>query len=342
MNFKQPDITRFLQNPDPKIRCVVIFGTNEGMIADLTKQFAQTACEDLNDAFRAVWLNMEAISKDAGVLYGEYNAQSLLGGRRVVIVKDGDNNLTPILKTLFKDNLSDTLLVINSTSLNTKSSLVSLAKDNEEYALISCYDDRDENIYTFVKGYLINNGITISADAMQLLCGRLSADRKISTGELDKLITYLDTRRNIELEDVRHAISDASGSSTEDLCYFVADGAIGKALDAYRELLNEGGEPVSLVRTISYHFMRLLDYAAQVEKGRSAREVVDAIRPPVMFYRKDSLVRQVNLWKKNTVLDVLDLLYRAEKDCKTTNLPAEEILSYTLMQIGGAARKLRH
>ena len=36
------------------MRCVLLFGSNEGMIADLSQKFMQTACEDLNDAFR-VW-----------------------------------------------------------------------------------------------------------------------------------------------------------------------------------------------------------------------------------------------------------------------------------------------
>ncbi len=341
MNFKQTDIESFLKTPNPQIKCVVIYGTNEGMIADYTKRFAATVCPDLTDAFRVSSLEMDAIEKDNGLLFGEYNAQSLMGGQRVVIIKDADNKLTEILKKLFKDNISDTLLIVSSTSLNKKSSLVTLATNDDSFALVACYEDREEDIATFVRNYLIKNNITIAPPAMQLLCARLSPDRKISMDELEKLIVYLDTRRNIEIADVQSVISDTSGTSTEDFVFYTADGETSKALSSYQRLLNEGTEPVTLVRSLSYHFMRLLDCAEQHEKGASAREICKAQRPPIMFFKEASFIRQINTWRQNAVLDVLSLLYRAERDCKTTNMPADKILSYTIMQIAGAAKKFR-
>lgn len=340
MNFKAADIARYLKQPDAGIKCVVIFGSNEGMIADYVKQFAQTICPDLNDAFQTAQFNMSDLEKDIGLLYGEYNARSLLGGRRVIIIKDGNNNLTNHLKTLLKDNLSDTLLIISSSNLNTKSSLVTLAKDREDFALISCYDDREENIYTAAREYFVKNGITIANDAMQLLCSRLSNDRKASLNELEKLTTYLGTRRNVEINDIKTVIGDTSSSTQEDLCYFVAKGEIAKALEAYRELIHAGEEPVSLVRSLTYHFEKLLNCCASMEKGQSADGTIAALRPPVMFFRKADLIQQLKIWKRQAILDVLALLYKCERQCKTTNFPAEEILSYTLMQIGGAARRL--
>lgn len=340
MNFKPADITQYLKNPTPAIKCFVVFGTNEGMIADYASQLAKSVCPDLNDAFRVVSFSMDSLEKDIGQLYGEYNAQSLLGGRRVIIIKDGNNNLTAHFKTLFKDSSSDTLVIVSSSSINTKSSLVTFAKDNPEIGLISCYDDREGTIYGFTKEYLEKSGITIAQDAMQLLCARLSPDRKASTGELEKLTTYLGTRRNIVLEDIKTAISDTSCSSLEDLCYFTAGGNSAKAMESYQELLHEGEEPVSLTRNLTYHFFKLLSSAAAIENGQTADAVVAAIRPQVMFFRKNDLIMQLKIWKRKDINNVLELLYKCERNCKTTNYPAEEILSYTILQIAGAAKRL--
>lgn len=340
MNFKPADITQYLKTPTPAIKCFVVFGTNEGMIADYASQLAKSVCPDLNDAFRVVSFSMDSLEKDIGQLYGEYNAQSLLGGRRVIIIKDGNNNLTAHFKTLFKDSSSDTLVIVSSSSINTKSSLVTFAKDNPEIGLISCYDDREGTIYGFTKEYLEKSGITIAQDAMQLLCARLSPDRKASTGELEKLITYLGTRRNIVLQDVQTAISDTSCSSLEDLCYFTAGGNSAKALESYQELLHEGEEPVTLTRNLTYHFFKLLNSVAAIEKGQTADAAIAAIRPPVMFFRKPDLIMQLKIWKRKDINNVLELLYKCERNCKTTNYPAEDILSYTILQIAGAAKRL--
>ena len=59
MNYKQTDIDRFLKNPDASLKCVLLFGKNEGMIADLFKKFASSVCPDLTDAFRVAYLQMD-------------------------------------------------------------------------------------------------------------------------------------------------------------------------------------------------------------------------------------------------------------------------------------------
>lgn len=341
MNFKDADIIKYIKTPDLGIKCVIIFGTNEGKIADYCMQFARSVCIDLKDAFRVVNLNMDTINKDAGILFGEYNAQSLLGGRRVIIIKDVTDALVKHLKVLFDETKSDSLLILTSTTLNTKSSLITLGKDREDFAVIGCYEDREKDIKLFVREYLIKNQITISENACELLCMRLSNDKKANISEMDKLITYLGSRRNVEIEDIKTVISDTSSSSIEDLCYYIGTGQTPKAIDSYKELLNEGGEPVTIVRSIGNHFLGLLNYVYSVEQGKRPDEIIASIRPPVMFYRKDDLKLQINIWKKSSVLDAIGLLYQCEKDCKTTNLPAQEILSYTIMQLCGAARKFR-
>ncbi len=341
MNFKDVDIAKYLKNPDSGIKCIIIFGTNEGKVADYCSQFAKTVCPDLNDAFRVVNINIDILNKDVGILFGEYNAQSLLGGRRVVIVKDASDTLTKHLKILFDENKSDTLLILTSTSLNTKSSLISLGKDRDDFAVISCYEDRERDIKSFVREYLIKNQITISEEASDLLCMRLSNDKKANLSEMDKLITYLGSKRNIDISDVKCAISDTSSSSIEDLCYFIGLGQTDKAIDSYRELLHEGTESVSIVRSISNHFLNLLSYAYSYEQNKKIEDIISSVRPPVMFYRKDNLRAQISIWKKSSVLDALALLYQCERDCKTTNFPSQEILSYTIMQLCSASKKLR-
>jgi len=341
MNFKQVDIDKFLKEPDKNVRCVLLYGSNEGMIAEFSQKFALTACDDLTDAFRVTTFQTDALEKDISALYADYNATSMMGGRRVILIKEANNNLTKHIKELLENSVSDTLIVMSSLSVNTKSSLVTYLNASPVGIACGCYEDRAENITSYVRSFFIQNKVTISSDAIELLCARLSPDRKVSLNELEKLMTYIGFKRNVTIEDVQKVVSDASGNSIEDLSYFVALGQAEQAVNTYESLLNGGEEPVMLLRNLAYHFLKILECVAQMEKGNTADMALSSLRPPLMFYRKSDFLLQLKIWKRQPLLDVLSLLYKAERDCKTTDYPAREIGSYTMLQISGAARKLK-
>lgn len=340
MIYKQAQIEKYLKKPEPQIKGFVVYGTNDGLVNEYVKKLVQTVSADLYDPFGVVYLNGSDVNAEISTLFAEYSSQSLMGGRRVIIVKDADNNLTKHLKTMFDDSKTDTLVIMSSTSLNKKSSLVVLAEERDDMGLIACYEDRDEDIFSTARTMFIENGLTINNEALQLLCSRLSNDRKTNLGEIDKLITYMGDKKNVSTEDVQNCISDQSSSSSDDVCYFAASGQSEKALKSFRKLVNEGTEPISIVRSIAYHFNKLLTAKGFTEKGESIDKVMYKLTPRVIFFRESSFKKQVSIWTKDRLFSVLELLYKAERDCKTTNMPVEEIVSYTIMQISSAAARL--
>lgn len=341
MNIKPEQVDGILKSLPSNIRGVVIYGSNEGMIATLSQQFIKAVSPDIYDAFHVSYLDMAVVGSDIGALYAEFNAQSLMGGRRVVVIKDATNVLTKPLKELLSSSSSDSLLVITSSSLKTKDSLAVMAKDESDFYGIGCYDDRDEDIVAFASKFMSQNGFKIDNTTFQLLCSRLSNDRKISANELDKLITYMGENKTISIDDVLRVISDTSASSQEDLCYYVALGQTEKAIASFNKLIFEGENPVSIIRTLSYHFMKLLDCAVKIENGETADKVVFALRPPLMFFRKNAFLSQLRLWNRNRIMNALSLLYQTERECKTTDFPAEQAASFALMRLANGVKRFR-
>lgn len=340
MIFKQAQIDKYLKKPDLQQKGFVIYGANDGLVSEYTKKLIQTVSKDLYDPFSVVYFNGSDVSSDVGALVAEYSSQSLMGGRRVIVVKDADNNLTKHVKTMFDSSKSDTLVIFSSTSFNKKSSMVSMAEERDDMGLIACYEDRDEDIFSTARSLFVENGFMINNEALQLLCSRLSNDRKTNLGELTKLMTYMGDKKTISVDDIQNCISDQSNSSTDDVCYFAGGGMTEKALKSFRKLVNEGTEPISIIRSLSYHFNKILTVKGFVEQGEAADKAMFKLQPRIIFFRESSFKRQVALWPKDRLFSVLELLYKCERDCKTTNMPVDEIASYTIMQISSAAARL--
>ena len=336
MIFKQAQVDKYFKKPDAALKCFVVYGSNEGLVAETTKNLILSVSKDLYDPFAVAYLN----APDEGSLVSEYNSQSLMGGRRVVVIRDATDSLAKPLKKLLDESKSDTLLVLSSLSLAKRSSLVKMVEEREDCAAVACYEDRDEDVYATAKAAFVANGCTISNEALALLCTRLSADRKSNLGEIEKLLTYIGDRKNITLEDVKAAVSDVSSSKTEDICYFIASGLTQKALDAFVRMINEGEEPVSIIRSLSYHFNKIILCQSFMEKGETLEKAMFKLTPKIIFFREAAFKKQATLWPKDRLFDVLELLYKCERDCKTTNMPTDELASYCLMQIGSAAGKL--
>lgn len=339
MIFKSAQIDKYLKKNDPALKAFVVYGSNEGLVSEYVKKLVQTVSTDLNDPFAVVYLNGADVNADPGLLFSEYTSQSLMGGRRVIAIRDADNNLTKHFKVMLDGTPSDTLVIVSSGSFNKKSSMVALGEERDDMGVIACYEDRDEDIYATVRAILVENNFKIKDEAIRLLCARLSNDRKTNLSEVDKLLTYMGDKKDIGVEDITAVVADQSSSNTDDVCYYAASGEKAKAQEAYRKLLNEGEEPVSIVRSLTYHFNKILNCLGIIEKGETLERAMFKLTPRVIFFREGSFKRQVNIWSKEKVFSVLELLYKCERDCKTTNMPAQEIVSYTIMQISSAAAK---
>ncbi len=341
MIYKQAQIEGYFKKPDINIKAVLLYGQNEGLIAEYVKKLVLTVSADLYDPFSVVYLNWDDVKGDVGALVSEYNSQSLMGSRRVVVLKDADNNLAKPLAEMLESSKSDTLLVISGgASLNSRSVLVTLANTEKYIAAVACYEDRDENIASSARILLLERGITFPNDAFMLLCARLSNDRKSNVNEIEKLVTYVGTKKHFEVEDVRAVVFDQAISGIDDLCFYTFSGVKLKALNSLKYLLNEGVEEVQIVRALTRHVNKLLEGKAQTESGLSSLDAAKKVLPKNMFYRYDMAAVQLSRWSKERLFDVMELLYKAEKDCKTTNMPTREAVSYVVLTLLSAAAKL--
>src|SRR3954465_7108096 len=87
MKIEPRQADAFLKKPDPRIRGVVIYGNDEGLIGERAGQLARTVWEGLKDPFRVGDIAGDALKADPARLADEFGAMSLMGGRRVIRVR---------------------------------------------------------------------------------------------------------------------------------------------------------------------------------------------------------------------------------------------------------------
>jgi DNA polymerase III subunit delta len=336
---------RFLRRPDPATPVVLVHGPDEGLVRERVERLIRTELDDPKDPFRASELDVDAVRTDPARLADEARSLCLLGGRRVVRLRQASDQAAAACRALLALERIDALVVIDAGELGAGSSLRRLIEGAPGAAAIACYRDEGQALAAFVDQELSARGLAADADARAWLQGHLGADRGVTRAELDKLALYLGAGgapadaapRRVSLEDVAAVVGDSAALGLDDLVHAVALGQLAAVERCLDRLLGEGESPIRLVRAQANHFARLHRLAALIERGETPDQAIDRARPPIHFRRKASVRAELQRWSAAAAARVLARLLEAEIACKTTGWPARVLCQHALFATAAAA-----
>jgi DNA polymerase-3 subunit delta len=333
MKLPPARVDAFLRRPDPDIRTILFYGPDAGLVRERADAIARAICPELRDPFRVADLTAAAITADPARLNDEAAQIGLMGGQRVVRIRDAGDALAPILGRFLADPPGDTLTVIEAGDLPGRSSLRRVFDDAASGAAIGCYPDSARDLAGVIRDSLAAHRISASRDAIDFLVQHLGNDRLVTRSELDKLSLYAGDGGRVELDDARAAIDDAAALAIDGAILAAAEGDAAALDRALARVFQEGEAPVSVIRAALRHLQRLHGLAARVAAGHSVDAAIRAARPPIFFKQQDSFRRQLSRWREPRLRRHLDRLAEAETRMKTTGLPAETICRAALFDL---------
>jgi DNA polymerase-3 subunit delta len=131
-------IESFLRRPDPGIRGVLLYGPDAGLVRERAENLARTVCPDLRDPFRVAELTAATLAADPTRLADEAAQISLMGGRRVVRVRDAGDALAPLFTRFLAAPAGDALVIAEAGDLPARSALRRAFDEAAVAAAIGC------------------------------------------------------------------------------------------------------------------------------------------------------------------------------------------------------------
>lgn len=340
MKLQARAIDGFLRNPDPKVRAVLLYGPDGGLVRDRAQQLGRKIVADLSDPFRVAEFTGRALADDPARLVDEAAALSFTGGRRLIRVREAEDNATAAFAAFFDPlPLGDSLIVVESSDLGARSKLRLLFEGAEGGVAIPCYVEDEASLGRVIADLLHGHGLSADPDALEFLSAHLVGDRMVARGEVEKLAIYSGDAKRVRLEDVQACVGDSAALSMDEPIWAAAEGDFTTLDRSLARLFAEGTSPVPILRGAQRHFQRLHLIGGQIAAGKSAEAAVESIRPPVFFKLKSRLIAQTRRWSPNLVRQALERLVDAEADCKKTHMPDETICARVLFQLASLARR---
>jgi len=335
MKVSAGDADRFCQAPPAKVRAVLVYGPDEGLVRERAKNLVTSVSPDPADPFRVADLTGAVLDDDPARLADEAAAIALTGDRRVVRIDRAGDKQAKLFTAFLKDPVGDSLIVAIGGDLPARSSLRKVFEASKaSAAAVACYRDNARSVNQLVRETLAAANLQGDPDALAFLTEHLGGDRQVTRRELEKLVLYkADGDGRVMLEDVLACIGDTAELTIEDVTNAVADGEVALLERSLSRSFQEGVQPITLLRAVARHLQRLHLVASRVQQGEALEAAIKSLRPPVFWKVADRFRAQAQGWSNVRLATALDRVLEAEIACKQTGAPALNLTSRALYEI---------
>jgi len=160
----------------------------------------------------------------------------------------------------------------------------------------------------------------IGPDA-RLLLDLVAGDLSGLDAEIEKLATYVGSRKSIRRADIEALVAPSRVEPVYQLGDAVTAGDLPRALRLAEDLLAEGVELPFILGTLRSHLRRFWQVKRQREAGRSPAEAARAIGEARRAWLIEKLYRQVDAFSDRQLGRCFDELLKADLATKTGAMP---------------------
>jgi DNA polymerase-3 subunit delta len=320
----------FLSAPDPRIRAVLFFGSDAGLVGERAQALAKAAAARFDPPGELIRLDDSDLDSDPDRLAVELGTVPMFGGPKIVRTTASRRVNAAALKPLVEGGALEGMLIVEAGNLKPDESLRTLFEKSPMAAAVACYADAAQDLDALVRDMVREAGATITGEAREALVERLGADRALSRGEIEKLLLYVGTRREIGVEDVEAVVGDVSELAIERITFAAAAGEVQRAVAECGRAVSAGESPQTIIAATQRHFQRLHRARAAVDRGGSLDEALRQMRPPLHFKQKDAFAAQCRMWSTPRLNEALRRISGAARSARLAG-PLEEPLAERLL-----------
>ncbi len=344
---KRPEITAFLNNPDPSVRGILIYGRDRGQVRERALALAAKVVRDPNDPFDVAILTDSDIDQDPTRLTGELEAQSMMGGRRLVRLKlsadkpASDKAVAEAVKAHAEGQLNpEAFFLIEASALGGDSALRKAAEASKTFAALACYEDEAGDVGRMAREALSAEGLSLTHDALDLFVSRLPRERGVARQEIERLILFLGpgNPRTATPHDLEPFLGVEPEASLFDAASDAFGGRMKQAQAALQRAFAEGESGPAAVRAVTFHMGRLRRILTLIATGTGPKEAAKAAG--VFWKQEQEVLRQVRSWSLEDLTALAAEVVEADRLTKRTGMPDHLIAERLIMTVAGRARRL--
>ncbi len=289
----------------------LIYGENQGLIEDIiseiNKNFSKESIINYNE--KEVLNNIEPF-------YNSLFSHSFFENEKLIIINDITDKFYNKIQEILQKKINDITLILISKSLDKRSKIRSLFEKEKELICIPVYKDDTRTLLNFGYSFFKSRKINISTESINLIVERSSEDRKNLRNELEKIATFYESEKKLNLEDIIKLTNLSENYSINKIVDFSLARETKQTLRALNENIFSTEDVIIIIRTFLIKSKRLLKLTKEFEKSNNIDQTILNSKPPIFWKDKDIVKKQLKIWKHDGVKKLIENINNTELQIK--------------------------
>lgn len=308
---------------------VYIYGEEDYLIEDALRSIKD---EVLGGGFESLNYHVyDSVSIDVEQVLTTAMTMPAMSPRRVIVVRNA-TSLKPAQEREFLkyiENPSPSTVLVFLAHTRKAISGSSLFNSLREKGWVrGCRGLSHDRLFAWIRGEARRQGKGITVPALRMLAEMTGGRLRDVKGELDKIITFVGDKKEIDVKDV-----EICGLQCGEESIFGLADAIGSrdVTKAFRILGRIDEPPPKVLWAISRQLRLLLKLKTLLRKKTPSREMTRLLG--IQPRHLDGYLKRVRLFSEEELLRAVEKLYRADREIKTGTHPQGLVLSRLIMDL---------
>lgn len=271
-------------------------------------------------------LSFNATNEIAEVL-GALQTSSLLGGKRLVVVRDAQDLKKEHAEALggyLESQSPDSVLVLVAEGRTKVDAAI-----KQHGAVITLDIPKGRKLVAWLRERAAEHKIKLDDRGAWTLIDTVGTELRDLDGALSQLTTSLGPGARVGVAEVRAAFPRLADERIYAFTDAVGDRKLSAAMSTLRRLLDQGDEPLVLFGSLNAHIKRMLRARRYAERGPQA--VGEALGLP--GWRAERLTKQSRSYREEELVAAVSTLAETDVEMKGGDLPPAAALERAVVRI---------
>ena len=147
----------------------LLYGDNEGLKKEVIKKISKDT--------QILTYDEKQILNDQNEFFESTLTKSLFEPQKIIVIKRATDKLLNVIEEIFRKNLEDITIIINTNSLEKKSKLRTFFEKEKKLFCIAFYPDNEQTISKLAYDFLRKRNISISPSDKNSIALKCNGDR---------------------------------------------------------------------------------------------------------------------------------------------------------------------